>query len=437
MPEAGGPRDSASEGRTGLEMPEIVEAKRNGPAAAATGQKAEQLSAQTAQTAQSAQTAEAQADLVPQAAELAERTFSGRKGSYSLSSSGGSLFVTGDKSEGAIDSRVQEVRPGSLLSFRNGTVGLVAPVILDLDGDGVELKRRGKSGAQFDMDGNGTRDDTGWISKQDGFLVVDLDGDGRITSPAELSLLGLKAGAKSGLDALAALDSDKNGSIDSKDARFGELKLWVDGNGNGITDSGELQSLADRGIASIGLAARAAADSTVKIGRNAMLATSTFTRTDGSVGSVGDAALAFRAGRSAGGIEAALSQIAADAGAAGAALDGDRALSQRLESLRAGLNSRPFLSLANEGADVFDRFARERVAAVENPRSLGRMDMPALQVPAPEEEQVKAEAASVVPAADDLRLAKMVQDMASFGLRSGEGEWKNRGQTAQKFDYFA
>jgi hypothetical protein len=31
----------------------------------------------------------------------------------------------------------------------------------------------------------------------------------------------------------------------------------------------------------------------------------------------------------------------------------------------------------------------------------------------------------------------MVQDMASFGLRSGEGEWKGRHQASQTFDYFA
>jgi hypothetical protein len=387
----------------------------------------------------SAQSAQAHTDLAPQAAELAARSFTGTKDRYSLAVSGGGLFVTGNKPQGAIDSRVQAVRSESLLSFRNGTIGLVAPVILDLDGDGVELKRRGKSDARFDMDGNGSRDDTGWISRQDGFLVMDLDGDGRITSRAELSLLGLKPDAGSGLDALATLDSDKNGSIDAKDARFGELKLWVDSNGNGITDSGELRSLADRGIASIGLAARAATDSTVKIGRNAMLATSTFTRTDGSIGSAGEAALAFRAGKSTGGAEGALRQIAADAGAAaaaGGAVDRDRALGERLESLRAGLNSRPFLSLAAEGDSVFDRFERAPVpAAREN--SLRRMDLPALQVPVHEEETAQAEAAAVVPAADDLRLAKMVQDMASFGLRSGEAEWKNRDQTAPSFDYFA
>ena len=429
---AAAPGELDSEGKSEMDLPQAMGAQR--AAAAASETEAERPSARSVQ---SAQNAEPQADLVPQAAELASRSFAGRKGSYSLTSSGGSLFVTDNKLEGAVDSRVEQVRPGSLLSFRNGTVGLVAPVVLDLDGDGVELKRRGKSDARFDMDGNGTRDDTGWISRRDGFLVVDLDGDGRITSPAELSLLGLKSDAKSGLDALAALDSDKNGSIDSKDARFGELKLWVDANGNGVTDSGELQSLADRGIASIGLAARAAADSKVKIGRNALLATSTFTRTDGSIGSVGDAALAFRAGKSTDGIQAALAQIAADAGAAGAVENGDRALSQRLESLRAGLNSRPLLSLTGEGEDVFERFAGKQAAAVETAGSQGRMDLPALQVPVAEEEAVQAEAASVVPAADDLRLAKMVQDMASFGLRSGEGEWKNRGQTSQTFDYFA
>jgi Ca2+-binding RTX toxin-like protein len=429
--EAGAPSALIDEGKSGMDMPQAMEAQRSA-AAASGGTEAQQPSAQSAQSAPT------QADLVPQAAELAARSFAGGRGRYSLAVSGGSLFVTGKKLEGTMDSRVQEVRPGSLLTFKNGTVGLVAPVILDLDGDGVELKRRGKSDARFDMDGNGTRDDTGWISRQDGFLVVDLNGDGRITS-AELSLLGLKADAKSGLDALAALDSDKNGSIDSKDARFGELKLWVDANGNGVTDAGELQSLADRGIASVGLAARAAAESTVKIGRNALLSTSTFTRTDGSVGSVGDAALAFQAGKSSGGIEAAVRQIAADAGAdaAAPAEAHDRALGERLESLRAGLNSRPFLSLAADGDEVFDRFARRQAAAAGTETSVKRMDVPALQVPVNEAEPVQAEAASVVPAADDLRLAKMVQDMASFGLRSGEGEWKNRGQTAQKFDYFA
>jgi Ca2+-binding RTX toxin-like protein len=432
-PATGGQRELKSEGTTDMDKSHTGTQPAAAETATAIGTAAEPEAKQP-----SAQSAQAQADLAPQATELATRSFAGRKDGYSLTASGGGLYVSGNKPDGAIDSRVQEVRPGSLLSFRNGTVGLVAPVVLDLDGDGVALKRRDKSKAGFDMDGNGTRDDTGWISKRDGFLVVDLDGDGRITSPAELSLLGLKSDAKSGLDALAALDSDKNGSIDSKDARFGELKLWVDRNGNGITDAGELRSLADRGIASVGLAARAAADSTVKIGRNAMLSTSTFTRTDGSIGSVGDAALAFRAGKS-GGSGGALGRLAVDmaANAAGVVEDRDRALGERLESLRAGLNSRPFQALAAEGDSVFDRFARTPAAAIDDETSLRRMDVPALRVPVDEEKSVEAEAASIAPAADDLRLAKMVQDMASFGLRSGEGEWKNRAQAPQNFDYFA
>jgi hypothetical protein len=172
--------------------------------------------------------------------ELGSRSFSRKIGRYALATQGGGLFIGGDKPKGTIDSRVQQIAPATMLAFRDRTVGLVAPVILDLDGDGVELKSSGKSKARFDMDGNGSRDNTGWISRQDGFLVMDLDGDGRITSPAELSLLGVKSDARSGLDALGALDSDKSGAIDAKDARFGELRLWVDRNGNGVTDAASL-----------------------------------------------------------------------------------------------------------------------------------------------------------------------------------------------------
>ncbi|HEX8480545.1 MAG TPA: cadherin domain-containing protein [Allosphingosinicella sp.] len=431
-PKAADHKNLRKDGTMMMEIPQVMEAQ-NAPAMTGEGEPEDSPAARSS--------AQAKADLAPQAAELAKRSFEGREGRYSMTASGGSLFVTGNKPEGAVDSRVQEVRPGSLLSFRNGTVGLVAPLVLDLDGDGVELTRRGKSKARFDMDGNGSRDDTGWISRQDGFLVVDLDGDGRITSPAELSLLGLKPDAKSGLDALAALDSDKNGSIDSKDSRFGELKIWVDANGNGVTEAGELQSLADRGIASVGLAARAAADTTVKIGRNALLATSTFTRADGSIGSVGDAALAFRPGKPAASAASAIRQVAATlrSDPATAARAFDERLSGKLESLRAGLNSRPFLSLAADGDSAFERHDRAQDAVVKRETSLVQMDVPALQVPVKEEESAQAEAAAAtaVAPADELRLARMVQDMASFGLRSGEGEWKGRHQASQTFDYFA
>src|SRR3546814_17347376 len=57
--------------------------------------------------------------------------------------------------------------------------------------------------------------------------------------------------AEHGFAALRELDSNQNGVIDSQDAAFSELKIWLDANDNGRTDIGELLSLSEAGIASL------------------------------------------------------------------------------------------------------------------------------------------------------------------------------------------
>jgi Ca2+-binding RTX toxin-like protein len=220
------------------------------------------------------------------------RGFERKAKRYVIDVRDGGLFVADRKANGAVDARAGLVGGASILSFKNTHVGMLSPVILDLDGDGLDLKSRKKSKANFDMDGDGIADDTGWVGKGDGMLVIDRNNDGKITGASEISFLTEKAGAKSDLEALAVLDSNKDGKLDASDTRFGELKVWVDANQNGVSDDGELQTLAELGITEIGLAGRANAQK-AKIGDNVVLATSTFKRTDGSIGTVGDVALAF------------------------------------------------------------------------------------------------------------------------------------------------
>jgi len=57
--------------------------------------------------------------------------------------------------------------------------------------------------------------------------------------------------ATNGFQALAEYDNNGDGLIDAQDASYAQLQVWRDLNGNGISDSGELQSLNAAGVVSI------------------------------------------------------------------------------------------------------------------------------------------------------------------------------------------
>ncbi len=229
---------------------------------------------------------------------VASRTMGRRFKDFRIHADGGYPVIRRTKAKGTIAPDAGQLGAATILSFTNKTIGLLSTIILDLDGDGVETKRWGKTRAGFDMDGNGGSDDTGWVSGGDGFLVADIDRDGRIEGPGELSLLGLSTKAQGSRDALAALDSNRDRVVDARDERFDVLKVWVDANANGRTDAGELRSLGDLGIASFNLAARATGRSS-KLDTNLVTATATFARTDGSLGTMGDTLITFKPGAAA------------------------------------------------------------------------------------------------------------------------------------------
>ncbi len=160
------------------------------------------------------------------------------------------------------------------------------PIVFDLDGTGI---RSTEITAAFDIDGDGTKDQTGWISGGQGFLALDRDGDGLITHGAEISFIQDLPGARTDLEGLSAFDSNGDNIFDAQDARFGEFLVWQDANEDGISDAGELLSLPDAGIASIALVGTPQQQSDE--GNIGILGTSTFTRTDGTTAAVGDVAL--------------------------------------------------------------------------------------------------------------------------------------------------
>jgi hypothetical protein len=166
------------------------------------------------------------------------------------------------------------------------------PLVLDLNGDGVQTTSI-TEGTQFDLLATGAKQNLGWVSQQDGLLAIDLNGDGQINSGAELfgdrTVLADGSRAGDGWAALRGMDSNHDGKVDAQDAQFNQLRVWVDADSDGVTDAGELRSLADQGIASIDLAADGRS---VQQNGNVVQAFSTYTTTDGVTHEVADVGFA-------------------------------------------------------------------------------------------------------------------------------------------------
>jgi hypothetical protein len=136
-------------------------------------------------------------------------------------------------------------------------VASLPPLIIDLDGNGVNLI----SGVGFDFDGDGADEVGGWASAGDGFLALDRNSNGLIDGPSEISFVGDYPGATSDLEGLRGFDSNGDGMVSAADADFARFTLWRDADSDGQTDAGELVSLSDAGIASISLSRSGVASS--------------------------------------------------------------------------------------------------------------------------------------------------------------------------------
>lgn len=144
--------------------------------------------------------------------------------------------------------------------------GTVDPLVIDLDGDGVETTQNTAVNPMFDIDADGFAERSGWLGGDDGFLVVDSDGNGSVDDVTEM-FGGPAAWAYgdawsapepgSGFADLAAYDQNGDGLVNSDDSGFADLKVWKDGNEDRVTDAGELMTLTEAGITEISLTTRA------------------------------------------------------------------------------------------------------------------------------------------------------------------------------------
>ena len=165
------------------------------------------------------------------------------------------------------------------------------PLALDLNGNGIEtLAANGHDGAMFDHERNGIRTATGWVHSNDGILVYDRNGDGKINNGGELfgdnTLLKDGSTAAHGFAALAELDDNGDGKVDAADSAFKKLGVWRDLNHNGISEEGEISSLEEVRVQSLNLAYKNA-DQNLGNG-NTLAEVGSYTDADGNEHIMGD-----------------------------------------------------------------------------------------------------------------------------------------------------
>lgn len=131
-----------------------------------------------------------------------------------------------------------------------------SPLILDLDGNGVQTVGLAAN-IHFDINADGTQEQTGWVGANDAFLVVDRNQNGTIDDGSELfgnnTRLANGDKAANGFAALADYDSNQDGIIDANDEKFAQLKVWRDANQDGKSDARELFGLETAGVHSLSL----------------------------------------------------------------------------------------------------------------------------------------------------------------------------------------
>jgi hypothetical protein len=175
------------------------------------------------------------------------------------------------------------------------------PVVLDLDGNGIDITPLTRSSASFAMDGGPGRVHTAWVGSNDGLLAIDLGPngssgpDGVISQTKEIVFSAWAPGSTSDMAALRQVfDTNHDGRLDLGDDRWSDFRIWQDANSDGISQSGEVRSLTDRGIASIDLTPSGSIQ--VLPDGSRIQGTSAYTRVDGSTGLAGDVAFAIDPG---------------------------------------------------------------------------------------------------------------------------------------------
>lgn len=137
-----------------------------------------------------------------------------------------------------------------------------SPIVIDLAKDGINLGEAGV-GVYFDVNADGVRDHVQWVRRggDEGFLALDRTGNSLIDDGSELFGVGTPMilegrSAPNGFVGLAQYDmrqlgGNDDGLITVADAIWPQLRIWVDGDADGVSTRDEMRRLESFGITAL------------------------------------------------------------------------------------------------------------------------------------------------------------------------------------------
>ncbi len=138
-----------------------------------------------------------------------------------------------------------------------------SPLILDLNGDGIRTVDENHA-VSFDINADGIPERINWTfwESEEGFLVLDRNGNGTIDDGGELfgdaTPMPLGEHAENGFEALALYDQpgfggNGDGVITRADVIWKQLRIWIDRNQDGVSQQREISPLARFGVVGLSL----------------------------------------------------------------------------------------------------------------------------------------------------------------------------------------
>jgi len=143
----------------------------------------------------------------------------------------------------------EEFSLASVNVFRQVRCNVGDPLVIDVDGDGLELSSI-NNGVDFDLYNTGRLQALAWPVGGDGFLAYDWNGDGAITSGAEL-FGNVQGEWTDGFHHLASFDLDMDNFITKNDKIFSGLVVWQDFNEDGQSTQNEISPLWSFGVSAV------------------------------------------------------------------------------------------------------------------------------------------------------------------------------------------